>query len=760
MAIVAVNWLVRAACILLPLVLSVPAPAADGSAVEFAVSTPMSGDEISYGREVLQGVQLAIDEANAAGIRPQIKLDLYDDKGDTDEARSIATQIVSGHAVALLGPVFSKQSLEAGPIYGSGDLVSLATTCTSDLITQNPTTFRVLFKNSDQGEMLAFYLSHVLGQRSADVIAVDDGYGQTLLQGFRDAAPALGIEAKYWTFKTQAEAEQAVEKVAADPAKPPIVLLTLDADGARILTTLRRRGMSGPFLGGDAFGDDFFARHFVDEPEEKKLPGFFTDNTYGISPVILDSANAEILAFADRFKSRFHHVPDWQAVAGYDSAKLAVQAVQALGPDVVSGANTKAARLAVLDYLNHLTDPVHAHQGLLGPFAFDANRSRAQAIRIVRFHSGHSESAPLQIVPVAVPDSAELASGAVFSMDPGRYARIQRVVYTGIFVNEIPRVDVAQSSFTADFYLWLRYAAAAGPGASDPTDIIFPNMVSGSFDRAHPAEERATDDGTTYRLWRVRGTFRNDYDLHLFPFDQQRLKLSAFNSRAAFERIVYVLDRRSSTLATPSASPLQTAASGPFPAQAATSPAPRDALSIADPVAFRDLTQWRPVAAQELRDNMVTDSDLGDPARMGSQGNRELSGFQLNVDVSRRVLATLAKSLLPLILMTAIMFASLFFPHGLVKEKITVAVTAALSGAVLLTAINAQLGGVGYTVAVEYAFYIFFALSTLCILSVLLAERLRVAGRAGAAAWTEQTAKLVFLAGVLVVGIGAAMLWH
>ena len=51
-------------------------------------------------------------------------------------------------------------------------------------------------------------------------------------------------------------------------------------------------------------------------------------------------------------------------------------------------------------------------------------------------------------------------------------------------------------------------------------------------------------------------------------------------------------------------------------------------------------------------------------------------------------MATLVENLLPLMLMTLIMFASLYFPHSLVKEKITVAITAALSGAVLLTATN------------------------------------------------------------------------
>jgi hypothetical protein len=135
---------------------------------------------------------------------------------------------------------------------------------------------------------------------------------------------------------------------------------------------------------------------------------------------------------------------------------------------------------------------------------------------------------------------------------------------------------------------------------------------------------------------------------------------------------------------------------------------------------------------------------------------RELSGFLVNVNVERRAMATLAKTLMPLLLMTFIMYASLHFPHGLVTEKVTVAITGALSGAVLLTAINCQLGGTGYTVAVEYAFYVFFASSTLNIVSVLGAKRLRVAGKNAVALKTEYWIRMVFLAAVAML-VAAAM---
>ena len=88
-------------------------------------------------------------------------------------------------------------------------------------------------------------------------------------------------------------------------------------------------------------------------------------------------------------------------------------------------------------------------------------------------------------------------------------------------------------------------------------------------------------------------------------------------------------------------------------------------------------------------------------------------------------------------------------------EKITVAVTAALSGAVLLSAVNAQLGMVGYTMAVEYVFYIFFVLCLLVIVDVLAAERLRRARRGVAAARIEQVTRGLFLVAMIGTAVAA-----
>jgi len=654
----------------------------------------------------------------------RVSIEALDDRSDDAVALSLAEEVSSGPAVAVIGPGFSTSSLAAGPAYATGGLVSLPATATSDAITQNATTFRVVFKNSDLGEMLAFYLARVLNRRAASVVVVQSGYGATLQEGFVRAAERLGLDVILHPLARDADAA-ALDAISAEMLAAPeraVVLLTLGPEGARVLTRLRRGGHNGPFLGGDSFGNASFGRLLADEPEERRRPGYFTDQFYALAPVILDSANAETLAFARRFRARFGQEPVWQAVAGYDAGRLTVAAIRQAR---AAGHHEPAAmRAAVWQYLQSLNELARAEPGLLGPFWFDASRARQQAIRVGRFRARNFESAPLQIVAVSNPDAADVASGAVFELGEGRFGRLQRVVHTGVYINELERVDTLRSSFGADFYFWLRFAGEAGPGAADPTDILFPTMIgSGGFDPARPSERRERADGTQYWLWRVQGEFRNDFDLRRYPFDRQELALPFFNARAANDRIVYVIDR-----------------AGPA-GQAAADDGDRP---VASPQAFRNITEWSSIGANERRENLVTDSLLGDTDRTAAEGRRELSGFRLSVEVQRQALNTLANVLLPLLVMSLITFASLFFPPAQVMERVSVAITGALSGAVLLDSLHSQLGNIGYTVFAEYVFYANFGLALMCIISVLITLRLRSDGRDGAALAVDRATQVFY----------------
>src|SRR5260370_40896150 len=107
----------------------------------------------------------------------------------------------------------------------------------------------------------------------------------------------------------------------------------------------------------------------------------------------------------------------------------------------------------------------------------------------------------------------------------------------------------------------------------------------------------------------------------------------------------------------------------------------------------------------------------------------EFAGFETVIVLQRSGAIYILKNLLPLFLLALVVFATLFFPETLYRERVTIPVTAILTSAVLLLAIDNQLGDVGYTVAAEQIFYVFFALCLLVMLAGCGHERSRHARR-------------------------------
>jgi ABC-type branched-subunit amino acid transport system substrate-binding protein len=730
--------------------------AADGAPPpRIAAALTLSGPAGNVGVEVLQGIRMAIEEAGPRA--PRVELVVTDDGGSTEGARDTARRIADGDALAVVGPSLSALAVAVDPIYAAAGLAAVAPNIATDVTTE---IFRLNLGQSRVGEALADYLRHTLGGRRAQVIHSDDGYGQPFAQGFRRGAERLGIAAAFHPVADAGQAVAAARRAAGDRERPAVVLGMLETAAVPVLRVLRRADVPGPFLATASFAYGGYPRLFAAEPEERESPGFFTDGLHSAAPVLFDSGTAALLAFEARFRARHGQDPSWRAVLAHDAARVLLAALAAAAAAPGGGTaspppDLASRRRAVREALLALDGPGRAFPGLSGPVWFDAARGRpAGPVRIARFDRDVLESAPLQLVPVASPDIDERLSGAVVAVAGGGFARFQRVVYAGVHLNEVARLDLPQSSFTADLYLWLRSAAASRSGMADPAEIQFPDLRRGDFDPALPAVRRELPDGSSYRLWHLRGEFRGEFDLRRFPFDRQVLAVRLFHARAASDRVVYALDRRAAAPPGPWRGGAGAAASagGGDTGLAAAS---LGAASVG-PGAFHRLAQWEALRAEARRDALVTPSALGDPLLVGAERVRELSGFRLEVELRRRTLPTLAKSLLPVGLMTLLMFASLWFPPALVRDKVAVAITGALSGAVLLASINSQLGNVAYTMDVEYAFYVFFALALLCTVSVSAAERLRNAGRGRAALLAERATRLVFF---LAVAATAAAGW-
>lgn len=695
--------------------------------LHIAVAMNLTGESSeSYGKEALRAVQLCIDAVNQAGGvhgRP-VRLDVYDDEANVGTARTVAGQIGRSRALLVLGHLVSTNSGVASPTYRAYSIPAIAPFEVANSVTQsNPYYFRTVYDNTLQGQFAAQYVYHIFKKQTVSVIYSADPMGVSLTEAFNKGFAGQVLNKWGWSPRTDLHHEELhaiVEQLAAGP-KPDVVFLPLvDADSSQAVMAIRARGLTMPILVSHGSGMPHYVEYFKGTEQERRQPGFFTKNLYLLAPMLFDSAGEDAQAYAEQFWKHYAAEPSWVGALTYDATRLAVKVLEDVNPR-----NTEASRdqdrERIRERLARFDRPETAAAGISGPIYFNHNRSVPRPVRVGEYVGDRLITAPEQLTNVASLDTVdvakELAAGNLIQLKD-RYMWRQRVVYTGLYLNELRSLDFPKSIFLADFYLWLRYTGDDSALAFD-----FPEAVNSRFNPDKP-QKQGVLSGLQYRLYRLEQEMRANYDLHDYPFDIQRLPIRIRNTRLPREQLVYTVD--------------MLGGGGP------------GGMTVAAPRAVGGLPSWALLAVRPFQESFVSQSALGDERLVKAASRLEYSGVTIAILLKRNARAFLVKSLLPLLLLGLILFMTLFLPSTFTKERMAAATTAILTAVVLLTGLRGQTGEVGYTVAIEYGFYVFFGLCMCVIGGNMLTERLHTRNRSAVAIQLQMATRAIFIAGVLM----------
>src|SRR3954471_24070244 len=145
-----------------------PAPKAEApppeTVVKIGVAAPLTGPQAHIGIDIKNGVQLAVEDANAAGITldgKKIKLEMVaeDDEANPTKAATVAQKLVDQKVVAVVGHFNSGASIPASKIYSDAGIPQISPSSTNPKYTQQgfKTTFRDVANDDQQGPTLARY---------------------------------------------------------------------------------------------------------------------------------------------------------------------------------------------------------------------------------------------------------------------------------------------------------------------------------------------------------------------------------------------------------------------------------------------------------------------------------------------------------------------------------------------------------------------------------------------------------------------------
>jgi ABC-type branched-subunit amino acid transport system substrate-binding protein len=102
-----------------------PAAGAQLKTAKIAVALSLTGPNASLGKPELEGVRLAVEEANKSGSAPTIEISVHDDASNAERGRKIAREIGDSDALVVLGPSSTAMALNVGKIYSDTGVVAI-----------------------------------------------------------------------------------------------------------------------------------------------------------------------------------------------------------------------------------------------------------------------------------------------------------------------------------------------------------------------------------------------------------------------------------------------------------------------------------------------------------------------------------------------------------------------------------------------------------------------------------------------------------
>src|SRR6476659_8236243 len=353
----------------------------------------LTGPSSSTGVGINRGIQLAVQEINAAGgiDGRQLELITRDTQSDPTKAVNGAAELNHQKLSVVFGPVNSGESLAVVPLLARANTPQVHP-CWVDTLT-DPKKYPMCFRNAPTNQQIGGaanrYVVEVLKRKKVAVISDTTGYGTASVNAYVPMLKAKGAEVVYQGNVDAANPDLKPELLRMQSAGAEAIMPWSVNAGflSRIINTRGNMGWDVPIVGQTTLGSGQ-TKALLEKPEysAKVYPNNFRNVCYGQAGKL----PVRTTAFVERLRSAKIDMGDtllWWIALGYDSPRMIAEAMKAVGTEPEQ----------IVGYLNKLKE----FPGVYGDIAFTADK-----------HDGYPNN---QIVMV---EANSLRDGA-FNLAPG-----------------------------------------------------------------------------------------------------------------------------------------------------------------------------------------------------------------------------------------------------------------------------------------------------------------------------------------------------
>lgn len=353
--------------------------------VRIASVGPLSGDVEVYGSSVKEGIELAIEEINAAGgiqvgdTKKQVEwMGMVDDTGNPEKAGTAFNKQYKKGIDVMIGAVTSgptenlisqavKKSIPVITPTGTADHLTVGVNGNEREIRSN--VFRACFNDSYQGTVAAKFVVNQLEKTKLAVIYNNsDSYSLGLRKSFVEMAQQLGATiVKESVYQTGVVDFATIwDSILASDAEV-VFIPDYYEQVANIVTQGRTKGYTGTLVGGDGW-DGIFSVEGV------KAEDF--NDCYFMNHFAADSTEESIVNFVEKYKQKNHKAPNSWVALGYDAVYIYKAAVE------------KAGTLDYAKVIEALSASDFCVSVVTGNITFDANGNAVKPAVVMQYVNG------------------------------------------------------------------------------------------------------------------------------------------------------------------------------------------------------------------------------------------------------------------------------------------------------------------------------------------------------------------------------------
>lgn len=305
---------------------SAPLMASAEQVIKVGVAAPLTGGSAANGKDIENGVKLAVDEANAQGIKlggqdVRFVVDAIDDQGDPRVGVQVAQKLVDDGVSLVVGHYNSGVTLPASKIYATAGIPMITPAATNPAITRQglPTVFRIIPTDAQNAGNAGKYAVTVTKAKRVAILDDRTAFGQGEAEEFKKAVEAAGDTVVDHEYTNDKAVEFNAQLTNIKGSNADVLFFGgLDGQAALVAKRMKQLGMRAQFLGGGAVADSIFTQ----------IAGSASEGAmaweYG-RPI---DQLPEGRAFAEKYKKKFGTEMLTYSPFAYDATWIAINAMK------------------------------------------------------------------------------------------------------------------------------------------------------------------------------------------------------------------------------------------------------------------------------------------------------------------------------------------------------------------------------------------------------------------------------------------------